>query len=238
MAQMAWYGALFTDKIVKQEKPDIYIGVQDIWGVDFAIEKCWFDKISSVIWTTLDSLPILPSAIKAAKKTKNYWVWSDFAKKALIKEGCDHVKTVHGLLEHDQFFPLDKERKKELRKENKIPQNAFVIGFVFRNQLRKSVSNLLRGYKIFKDNNKDIKNPRLLLHTDFGEGWDILRLADEIGISRNEIITTHLCGACLKYDVKPHEGKDKDCRHCGAKSSVNTAGNIFRRKRGSTKRSL
>ena len=66
LARMASYGAHYLDRIIDQEKPDVYIAVQDIWGVDFAIDKPWFNKINSVIWTTLDSLPILESAISSA----------------------------------------------------------------------------------------------------------------------------------------------------------------------------
>ena len=42
LARMASYGAHLVDKVVNDEKPDVYLAVQDIWGVDFAIEKSWF----------------------------------------------------------------------------------------------------------------------------------------------------------------------------------------------------
>ena len=31
------YGAFEIDRVVNEEKPDIYIGVQDFWGVDYTI---------------------------------------------------------------------------------------------------------------------------------------------------------------------------------------------------------
>ena len=62
-SKKAFYGVFTVDKVVKEERPDIYIGMQDIWGLAHAIEKPWFNKITSVAWTTLDSLPILPVAI-------------------------------------------------------------------------------------------------------------------------------------------------------------------------------
>ena len=68
LARLAGYGAHYLDRVIKEEKPDVYIAIQDIWGVDFAIKKIWFDKVTPVIWTTLDSLPILPSAVEAAKR--------------------------------------------------------------------------------------------------------------------------------------------------------------------------
>jgi glycosyltransferase involved in cell wall biosynthesis len=222
--KMAAYGAYYIDEVIERERPDVYIAAQDIWGVDFAVNKHWFNKISSVIWTTLDSLPLLPSAIHIAPKINNYWVWSSFATKELNKLGHTHVKTFHGALDDEEFSPLAKEEKLELRKQNGISPECYVIGFVFRNQLRKSVPNLFQGFRKFREENPYVKNCKLLLHTDFREGWDIKRLADEIKIDGNDILTTHVCGKCFKYEIKPYDGPNKDCSRCGAESIVNTAG--------------
>lgn len=223
-ARNASYGALLLDRVIEQEKPDVYIAIQDIWGVDFAIEKPWFEKISSVIWTTLDSLPILESAIKYAPKIKNYWIWSNFATKALHKLGYKHVKTLHGALEDSFFYKLSDFDRSQLRKRHGIPQDAFIIGFVFRNQLRKSVPNLLEGYALWKKQNPNIKNTFLLLHTHWAEGWNIYKLADEYGVPKNEILTTYICKNCHNYEIKPFQGHDIDCRLCGAQKSQITTG--------------
>ena len=219
LARMASYGQYNLDKIIEQEKPDVYIATQDIWGVDFAIDKPWFNKINSVIWTTLDSLPILPSAIEKAPKIKNYWIWSDFATKELHRMGFSHVKTVHGSLEEDKFYKLSDEKRLNLRKENNIPENAFIVGFVFINQLRKSVPNLLEGYSNWKKENPNIKNTYLLLHTHWGEGWNIHKLAEEYGINNQEILTTYVCKNCGNYEIKPFSGQDLNCKFCKAQKS-------------------
>jgi len=222
LARAASYGAYLLDKTIENEKPDVYIAVQDIWGVDFAIDKYWFNKINSIIWTTLDSLPILDSAIKCAPKVKNYWIWSDFATKALHKLGHKHVKTVHGCLEDKNFCRLSDFDRNQLRKKYNIPQDAFIIGFVFRNQLRKSVPNLLQGYALWKKNNPNIKNTFLLLHTHWSEGWNIYKLADEFGVDKKEILTTYICKNCGEYEIKNFNGQDIDCRFCGSTKSQST----------------
>ena len=109
-----------AEKEIKDEKPDVYIAVQDIWGVDFAINKPWFSKINSIIWTTLDSLPILPTAVEKASQIKHYWIWSDFATKALHELGHKHVKTVHGALDDTEFYKLSDSKKADLRKRFNI----------------------------------------------------------------------------------------------------------------------
>jgi len=219
VARLASYGAHYLDKVVQEEKPDVYIAVQDIWGIDFAVEKKWFDKITSVLWTTLDSLPILPSALTKADKIKNYWIWSNFATKAMHELGHKHIKTVHGPIETQNFYRLENSKREDLRKRFNIPLDAFIVGFVFRNQLRKSVPNLLEGYALWKRSNPHIKNTYLLLHTHWGEGWNIHRLAQEYGINLNEILTTYICRNCGNYEVKPFHGPEVDCRFCNTQKS-------------------
>lgn len=223
VARLASYGAHYLDRIIQEEKPDAYIAVQDIWGIDFAIDKKWFDKISSALWTTLDSLPILPSAVEKAPKIKNYWIWSDFATKALHDLGHKQVETVHGPVETSNFYRLEESQRRDLRSKYGIPLDAFIVGFVFRNQLRKSVPNLLEGYALWKRSNPQIKNTFLLLHTHWSEGWNIHKLAKEYDIDLREILTTYICKSCGNYEIKPFHGQDVNCRFCGSeKSQVTT----------------
>jgi glycosyltransferase involved in cell wall biosynthesis len=218
-ARLASYGAHLIDRVIKEEKPDVYFGVQDIWGTEFAISKPWFDKINSVIWTTLDSLPILPSAIGNAPKIKNYWIWSNFATKALHEKGHKHVKTVHGCLETKNFYRLSDEKRSEIRSNNTIQEDTYIVGFVFRNQLRKSVPNLMEGFKKFQ---ADVPKSKLLLHTHWGEGWNIHKLAEEHGISKDDILTTYYCKNCYGYKVKSFVGQEQTCDLCGKEKGQNT----------------
>ena len=101
-----------------------------------------------------------------------------------------------------------------------------MIGYVFRNQLRKSVPNLLEGYKIWK-NKTDCKKSGLLLHTHFGEGWNIMRLAKEYNINPEEIFCTYACQSCRSYEVKNFIGQSLPCRFCGEDKSVGTVNSSF-----------
>ena len=148
------YGGYFVNDAVKQAKPDVVIAAQDIWGVESMAKKPWFNKVTSAIWTTLDSLPLYPNALKIADTVKNYWVWSSFAQKEFARLGHKHVKTVHGAINHKEFRRLEDTKRKQLRNKFNIEEDAFVIGFVFRNQLRKSVPNLIEGYAEWKKTHK------------------------------------------------------------------------------------
>jgi glycosyltransferase involved in cell wall biosynthesis len=225
LARNAGYGAETVDKIIQREKPDVYIGIEDIWAFSGYTEKTWWNKINCMIWTTLDSLPILPDAVKAAPKIKNYYTWASFAQKSLNSIGQDHVKTLRGAIDTKNFYRLDDEKRFELRQRTNLSSESFIIGFVFRNQLRKSVPNLLEGFKIFCKENPSC-DAKLLLHTSWGEGWDIPRLLKEKGINPSNILTTYYCKECKSYEVKSFTEENTDCRFCGAKNSQTTTSTL------------
>ena len=216
----ASYGAFAIDKAVQELKPDVYLGIEDIWAFNGFWDKPWWDHITSMIWTTLDSLPLLPDAVDAAPKIKNYYVWASFAEHAFQELGYDHVKTLHGTLDTNQFYKLEDSAKKNLRNKFGLSNN-FIIGFVFRNQLRKSVPNLLDGYLEFKRKNPEAK-AKLLLHTHWAEGWDIPRLLREKNINSEDVLTTYFCKNCKQYEIRPFSGQDLKCNHCGAERSLST----------------
>jgi len=218
--RQAGYGSLEIDSIIEEVRPDIYLGVEDIWAFTDFNKKPWWGKVTPIIWTTLDSLPILPQAVEFAPKLKHYYVWSSFAEKEFKNLGYDHVKTHRCSLDTDNFFKLDEEERNKLRQDNKINDNDFIIGFVFRNQLRKSVPNLLDGFKLFKEEHK---NAKLLLHTHWGEGWDIPRLIEEKGILNDDILTTYYCPSCRGYEVKPFTPGKQKCKHCNSVESETTS---------------
>jgi glycosyltransferase involved in cell wall biosynthesis len=216
------YGGYFMNDAIKEVKPDVFIGVQDIWGVESATRKPWFNKITSAIWTTLDSLPLYPNAVKIAPEVKNYWVWSNFAEKEFARLGHGHIKTVHGAINHQEFFRLPNKERLELRKQFNIEEDAFVIGFVFRNQLRKSVPNLIEGYAKWKKEFSPNKKSYLLLHTHWKEGWNIHKLCKEYDVDKSEVLTTYVCKKCRGYEVKPYSGDGIKCGLCASKESQAT----------------
>jgi glycosyltransferase involved in cell wall biosynthesis len=217
----AQYGFYAIDKIVEKVKPDVFLGIEDVWAFREYEKKHWWNKTKKIIWTTLDSLPILDQAIDMEPKCDQMLVWASFAEKAMKELGHEKVETVHGAVDYSHFKPL--ENRNELRNLHGL-DGDFVIGFVFKNQLRKSVPNLLEGFKKFKNKNPTV-SAKLLLHTDWAEiqhGWDIPRYLKEKGLEDGSVLATYVCHKCDDYFVKPYFGEDKDCSSCGSKKSVKT----------------
>jgi len=206
------YGNEMIDTAVEKLKPDIYLGIEDIWAFTDFYNRKWWNKINCIIHTTLDSLPILPDAVSAAPKIKNYLVWSSFAEKALKALGHNHVKTVPGIVDTKSFYRLNDDVRERIKKNFGLDK-SFIIGFVFRNQLRKSVPNLLDGFKIFCEKNP-YANAKLLLHTHWSEGWDIPRLIKEKNLDPQRILTTYFCKNCFQYHIKPFQNQGIQCAYC------------------------
>ena len=224
-AQVASYGTYTIDKIIEDCNPDIYVGIEDIWAFKDFDKKSWWNEIPKIIWTTLDSLPLLPDTQKIYSESNKFLVWASFAEKEMKRLGMDNVETLHGAIDYSYFKPL--ENRDEIRSKFNI-KDDFVIGFVFKNQLRKSVPNLLEGFKIFKEKNPSIKT-KLLLHTDWGDiqnGWNIMAFLQEKKIDHNSVLATYLCHNCNDYFINSYIGEEKDCPSCGCQKSVYTKTSI------------
>ena len=223
--RMAQYGYYTIDDIVEDCKPDVYLGVEDIWAFSDYQNKPWWNKINKVLWTTLDSLPILDQALQMEPLCDKMLVWASFAEKEMKKLGHENVQTLHGAVDYSNFKPLD--NRSQIRKNFGI-DDCFVIGFVFKNQLRKSVPNILQGFKTFKEDNPEVK-AKLLLHTDWaeiGSGWDIPRYIREMGINPEDVLSTYLCHSCGFYYISPYQGEDKDCPKCKKEKTFKTKSSV------------
>ena len=92
------YGGYAIDEIVKDCKPDVYVGIEDIWAFPQYEQKPWWNKINKILWTTLDSLPILDQAIQMEPHCDKMLVWASFAEQEMKRLGHKNVSTLHGVL--------------------------------------------------------------------------------------------------------------------------------------------
>jgi hypothetical protein len=208
LARMASYGTIELNDIVKDFKPDIVFSINDTWGSQFVTDLPFFKKIPTVCWNTFDSLPLLPDTIEKAKQINHYWTWSDFARKELHKNGFTHVKNQYPLVNTNNFYKLPDSEIAQIKARHGLPQDAFIIGFVFRNQLRKLINTQIEAYSLFKKHNPEIKNTFLYTHTHYGEGWDIHRLCQQYGVDPREVLCTYICKETRQYFIAPFHGQD------------------------------
>lgn len=221
------YGNLMIGDLVKDEKPDIFWGSDDIWtfGNEFW-KSSWWKQIHSCLHVTVDSLPVSEMAYDQAKETAHYYVWAKFAMDEMRKrKETAHVKQIYGAIDVAEFAPVSTAERADLRRRFGISADTTVIGYTFRNQLRKEALNLLWAFRDFKRENPRA-NVKVHLHTSWSEtaqGWDIPRIIKSLDIDPRDVLCTYVCKQCGGWHVAPYSGEDIDCPHCGAKKSMVTA---------------
>jgi hypothetical protein len=208
LARNAAYGAFEITNIVKDFKPDLIFSINDTWGSQFVVDLPFFNNIPTVCWNTFDSLPLLPDTIQKANKIKDYWTWSDFARKEFHKLGFNHVKNQYPLVNTNNFYKLPDHKINEIKARFGLPIDAFIIGFVFRNQLRKLINTQIEAYSLFKKHHPEVKNTFLYTHTHYGEGWDIHRLCQQYNVNPKEVLCTYVCKETRQYFIAPFHGQD------------------------------
>lgn len=227
-ARDASYGAWNIDKVIKDFKPDVFIGSDDAWGFNKGnfLDKPWWNKINSILHITLDSYPILEQAFEQAEHTKTYLTWAKFAQNDMKRRNpkCQHVGQIYGAMDTDQFTPISANEKAELRKRFGIGPNTVIFNYVFRNQLRKSANLILEGFAQFKRENPtaDVK---LHFHTSVSEramGWDLPKMMAFYGIPNTDVLFTYVCKQCGQWHVSPYLGEDINCPYCKAEKSMIT----------------
>jgi len=199
---MAWA----VDEALKEFHADVIFLVEDIWAFAGLESKKWLNKISTVVHTTLDSLPVLPRAYELAKVVDNFFVWSEFSQKEMNANGAPHVKTIHGCVNTKVYRALEGYKKRELRDRFNIPQDTFCIGMLSRNQLRKGFPSVIEGYALFKKQNPKIKS-KLLLFTNYSEGWSLETHRQYAGLASEDILCCYKCRATGEYFVMPFRGE-------------------------------
>jgi len=207
-ARNASYGEYNIERAVKEFKPDVTLHIEDSWGVTFYTNKSFWGKIPSIFWVTQDSLPLINT--DDAKKTPHYWCWSSFATNEFHRLGSKNVTTQYPLVDLSNFKILSDLQKNEIRKKFNIPENVFIITQVARNQLRKLFNANIEAHAAFKRQNPQV--PAILLFvTNFAEGWDIPRLAQQYGVPPQEIWCAYVSHETGDYVLAPFQGNEITC---------------------------
>lgn len=176
-----------TVDIVNRVQPEVIISCQDFpyhhtlyWGC-----KIDFSTIAWVVITPVDGTPIDEDWIKLAKIPDGFMTISKFGVEAFKQAGVKADLCEPGI-DFGEFHPCSLEEKKDLRRKAGLPEDAFIVMSAMMNQGRKQVPSTLEGFKRFC-----VDKPEALLYLDMekasGAGWDIPKLARQIGLDEKRI---------------------------------------------------
>ena len=224
-AREIMYGSYFIDKIIDQEKPDIWWESDDIWSTNGYANRPWFNKVNVVYHKTIDSLPVMEEAFAQAKTTPNYFVWADFAAKEMNKIDPNlNIKRIYGIFDTEHFAPITQREKAILRARFNLDPKTIIFHTTNRNQLRKGFPQIIQAFASFKKENSHI-DAKIHFHTSFSEkqnGWDILKLANYHGVKQSDILCTYVCRECKHWSISNYKGEEIDCPICNKKKTMMT----------------
>lgn len=184
--------------------PDVIVLTQDPWSVkeymDY-FEECLEENRKAGDHLTADRLSTIPWVGWLAVDGENYKgqelnrlthvvTWCDWAKRQLAKDGCTVSTSVVPLgVDHSLFYPHPRDESRRRLLDGILPDNAFIIGVVGRNQPRKRLDLALQYFADLYHSGH-APNAYLYMHVaPTGEkGFDLRQLADYYQI-RGRIIS-------------------------------------------------
>lgn len=226
------YGNLAIKDFVTKNELDCLVLSDDQWAYlnEFYLNTDWFNHMKQNILPiiTADSEPLLPQIKEWAEKCPNMKFWTEFAPRVLKEENLDkykHCGVIYGALNINDFKPLLKHERLELRRKFNIADDEKVIIYLGRNQLRKIFAAHIKALSKFKKRHPN-KKLRLLFHCSWAEpgGWPLNQIREQNGLKKEDILTTYYCQKCGDWNIQPFEGEGLDCHCCNTVKSRITAG--------------
>lgn len=168
-------------------KPDYVISLADIWDKQF-LNK---DRLPPTVkhrdykwlgWFPFDTSNCVPFWRNNLMNMDMPIVMSEFGLELMKQQGLFGVHIPHSF-NTDEYHPVTAEEKKQIRREQGLPEDAFVVLCVAHNQVRKKLDRTLKAFASFC---RDKPNAILWFHStptaDNGQGWDLLGMAENMGI--------------------------------------------------------
>jgi len=150
----------FSEDVVEEDyrhfKADMLITLKETWCFNLLPEF----PINYVPHCIIDHEPLSPLISYGLGTTYRNIAITRFGQRMLKNAGFSSTYIPHGT-DCNIFKPIP-EHKKECRKLWFLDEDSFVIGIVARNQARKMIPRMLRGFKRFKELNPTIKTQLML----------------------------------------------------------------------------
>jgi D-inositol-3-phosphate glycosyltransferase len=188
------FGVGRLPRLIERLRPDVVVLLTDPWNVK--------GYVQAIDHSGVQPLPILVGwlAVDACNQVGRECndlyaavTWTEFAAQELHRGGYGGLTPVVGLgVDHDTFYPRDQaECRAAVLRAVDIPADAFIIGVVGRNQVRKRLD-LICYYFAQWIRKHHVDNAYLLLHVapTGDRGVDLQSLCNYLGISERVLLRT------------------------------------------------
>lgn len=216
------FGRWRFEKVLLDFQPDVVVDVRDYWMSSYQSISPLRSYFHHILMPTVDSAPQQEEWIDTFLSTDAIFTYSDWGAEVLKQQTNNHINyigTASPGVNLDVFRIRD---KISVRQQLGIPNDAFVIGSVMRNQKRKLIPELFHSFKIIleKLQSENISNNILLyMHTTYPDmGWDIPELLNQYKIGNN-VLFSYFCKNCGNIEASVFSGPQKFCQKCLNKTS-------------------
>jgi len=182
------YGFNRVQEVVSKEKPDIILINNDLWiASEYVKEIPENNRI--LTYSPVDALPVQPEWIFNLERVNaRITTYTEFAKKGIQTAREVPIDIIGHAVDTDEFYPIDDARKFLAN----IPEDAFIIQNINRNQPRKRLDLFLKAMQIWlgRLSTSDRNNVNFYYHGAIRDlGWNLVSLAQRWGIDDRFLIT-------------------------------------------------
>jgi len=137
-------------------KADMLVTIKEPWVFNHLHRFA----INFVPMAIIDHSPVSPSITARLRTAFKVIAISRFGQRELKREDIDSVYIPHGV-DCNVYRPLEG-RRPDCRRMFFLDPDEFVVGVVAMNRSRKQIPRMLRGYKLFLEQNPDVKSHMML----------------------------------------------------------------------------
>lgn len=228
------FGAYRGDSVIAEWKPDVIIDFRDYWYVTHISYSPLRKYFNFLYVPTIDARPLRPEWIDQLARTDVLNSYTYFGKETIEKEcGLKHSAVTPPGVEDDYFELYEKFKgtnKEVFRKKYGLPEKAFILSFVSRNQRRKLFPDVIYCIDELLRNIKEDIPIYVHFHTSYPEkpegSWELpLYLAR---VSRPErFLFTYLCDKCKYVFVRTFADGICNCPNCNGSAQMPSPGTGF-----------
>ncbi len=202
------FGFWRFDRTLLDFKPHFVMSIRDVYNCPQYIVTSPLRKFFNAVYmTTCDSIPLRTHWNEIHRDFDGILTYSDWCHDYLKKiNGLNLIGSAYPGVDFEIFKPQD---KIECRRKLGLPEDAYIIGFVARNQIRKWFPEIFKTLRLYLDKygHTEIgKKTYLYIHTSYPDhGWDLVDLLNEFGVS-DRVFFSYVCGATQTATAQKFSG--------------------------------
>ena len=181
------YGFNRIEEIIDREKPNIIVINNDLWIVSEYVKHIPSNN-KIFTYSPVDALPVSSNWVDTINSVgARIGTYTNFAKDGILAANSDaNIDIIGHGVDTDEFYPIEDARKFLVN----IPEDAFVVQNINRNQPRKRLDLFLKAMKLWLDSNKNRDNILFYYHGCIKDvGWNLVDLAKRWDIDDRFLIS-------------------------------------------------